>query len=268
MSPKPAVLSLFFAAFLFTATSAGATDTLSVIHKFLGGSDGDDPSAMIQASDGNFYGTTYLSVGTVFKVTPDGQFTTLFVATHNSNRYFYGDFFTSVVEGPDGFLYVISRGSNSNPNPTLFRISKSGTDYQVVLEEAPNSLSVASDGNFYGADGNGIFRLTTGGTYTVCFHIAMTCHRSSRTTTVMMPAALPRLNTLFMALSHPFPRGRRPEDDLVLERKVEQVEEIPQDAGQDDRRVHGRQTVRLFHLRDVEPDAAVAGDQLGRNRND
>jgi len=74
---------------------------------------------------------------------------------------------TSVVEGPDGFLYVTSRGSNSNPNPTLFRISKSGTDYQVVLEEAPNSLSVASDGNFYGADGNGIFRLTTGGTYTV-----------------------------------------------------------------------------------------------------
>jgi len=167
MSPKPAVVSLFFTAFLFTAPSAGATDTLSVIHKFLGGSDGDDPSAMIQASDGNFYGTTYLSVGTVFKVTPGGQFTTLFVATHNSNRYFYGDFFTSVVEGPDGFLYVISRGSNSNPNPTLFRISKSGTDYRVVLEEAPNSLSVASDGNFYGADGNGIFRLTTGGTYTV-----------------------------------------------------------------------------------------------------
>jgi hypothetical protein len=167
MSPKPAVVSLFFTAFLFTAPSAGATDTLSVIHKFLGGSDGDDPSAVIQASDGNFYGTTYLSVGTVFKVTPGGQFTTLFVATHNSNRYFYGDFFTSVVEGPDGFLYVISRGSNSNPNSTLFRISKSGTDYRVVLEEAPNSLSVASDGNFYGADGNGIFRLTTGGAYTV-----------------------------------------------------------------------------------------------------
>ena len=72
MSPKPAVLSLFFAALLSTAPSAGATDTLSVIHKFLGGSDGDDPSAMIQASDGNFYGTTYLSVGTVFKVTPTG----------------------------------------------------------------------------------------------------------------------------------------------------------------------------------------------------
>ena len=167
MSPKPAVVSLFFTAFLFTAPSAGATDTLSVIHKFLGGSDGDDPSAMIQASDGNFYGTTYLSVGTVFKVTPGGQFTTLFVATHNSNRYFYGDFFTSVVEGPDGFLYVTARGSNNNPNPMVFRISKSGKDFQVVLQEAPYGLSVASDGNFYGSDGNGIFRLTTNGTYTL-----------------------------------------------------------------------------------------------------
>jgi hypothetical protein len=167
MSPKPAVVSLFFAAFLSTAASAGATDTLSVIHKFLGGSDGDDPSAMILASDGNFYGTTYLGASTVFKVTPAGQFTTLFTGTHSNTRYFYGNYFTSVVEGPDGFLYVIENGSNDNPPPTLFRISKSGTNYQVVLQEAPDSLSVASDGNFYGADASGIFRLTTGGTYTL-----------------------------------------------------------------------------------------------------
>jgi hypothetical protein len=160
-------VSLVLAASLFTATSAGATDTLTVFHKFVGGNDGDDPNSLIQASDGNFYGTTYLGVGTVFEVTPDGQFTTLFRATHSSNRYFYGDFFTSVVEGPDGFLYVIARGSNNNPPPTLFRISKSGSDFQVVLQEAPFSLSVASDGNFYGADGNGIFRLSTSGIYTL-----------------------------------------------------------------------------------------------------
>jgi hypothetical protein len=120
--------SLVLAASLFTASSAGATDTITVFHKFVGGNDGDDPSWLIQASDGNFYGTTYLGVGTVFQVTPAGQFTTVFRATHNSNSYFYGDFFTSVVEGPDGLLYVIARGSNNNPPPTLFRISKSGSD--------------------------------------------------------------------------------------------------------------------------------------------
>jgi uncharacterized repeat protein (TIGR03803 family) len=166
MSPKPAVVSLLFAAFLLGA-AAQATPTITVLQKFGGSTPGDDPSAMILASDGNFYGTTYLGAGTVFKVTPTGQFTTLFVATHNSNRFFYGDYFTSVVEGSDGLLYVTSNGSNENPYPTLFRISKSGSGHQVVLQEAPNSLSSASDGHFYGVDANGIFRLTTSGAYTV-----------------------------------------------------------------------------------------------------
>ena len=162
--------SLVLAASLFTAASAGATDTITLIHKFAGGNDGNMPDSLILASDGNFYGTTYLSVGTVFQVTPSGQFTTIFyLPPQNPSRYFYGDYFTSVVEGPDGLLYVIANGSNNNPNPMLFRISKSGAGFQVVLQEAPDNLSVASDGNFYGADANGIFRLTTGGTYTVLF---------------------------------------------------------------------------------------------------
>ena len=72
-----------------------------------------------------------------------------------------------MVEGSDGFLYVTANGSNNNPNPMVFRVSKSGAGFQVVLQEAPNSLSVASDGNFYGSDANGIFRLTTSGTYTL-----------------------------------------------------------------------------------------------------
>jgi hypothetical protein len=167
-SASPITAALVLAASLFTATSAGATDTLTVFHKFVGGNGGNEPNSLIQASDGNFYGTTYLGVGTVFQVTPDGKFTTVFfLPSQNSSRFFYGDFFTSVVEGPDGFLYVIAQGSNNNPNPMLFKISKSGTDYQVVLQSAPFALTVASDGNFYGADGNGIFRLSTNGTYTL-----------------------------------------------------------------------------------------------------
>ena len=164
---KPLTASLVLAASLFTAASAGAAPTLTVIHDFTG-SDGNEPDALIQASDGNFYGTTYLGIGTVFQVTPSGQFKTVFsLPPQNPNRFSYGDYFTSVVEGSDGLLYVTARGSNSNPNPMLFRITKSGTQFKVVLQEAPNSLSVASDGNFYGSDGNGIFRLTTGGTYTL-----------------------------------------------------------------------------------------------------
>jgi len=165
---NPITASLVLAASLFTATFAGAIDTLTVFHKFAGGNDGDDPNSLILASDGNFYGTTYLGVGTVFQVTPAGRFTTVFtLPPQNPNRFFYGDFFTGVVEGSDGLLYVTARGSNNNPNPMVFRISKSGADFQVVLQEAPYGLSAASDGNFYGSDGNGIFRLTTNGTYTL-----------------------------------------------------------------------------------------------------
>ncbi|MGH8297439.1 MAG: choice-of-anchor tandem repeat GloVer-containing protein, partial [Steroidobacteraceae bacterium] len=57
--------------------------THSVLYSFAGGSDGVRPyAALIQASDGNFYGTTYgggaNSDGTVFKLTPSGSETVLY----------------------------------------------------------------------------------------------------------------------------------------------------------------------------------------------
>ena len=61
---NPISASMVLAAFLVTAVSAGATDTLPVIHEFAGGNGGNSPNWLIQASDGNFYGTTYLGVGT------------------------------------------------------------------------------------------------------------------------------------------------------------------------------------------------------------
>jgi uncharacterized repeat protein (TIGR03803 family) len=54
---------------------------LTTLHNF-GGADGSQPLAGLAAgSDGNFYGTTNLggshNDGSVFKITPSGQFTTL-----------------------------------------------------------------------------------------------------------------------------------------------------------------------------------------------
>ena len=66
---------------VFKITAAGAFTTL---HSFGGCSDGCEPLAgLIQASDGNFYGTTHTGgaggggAGTVFKITAAGALTTL-----------------------------------------------------------------------------------------------------------------------------------------------------------------------------------------------
>jgi hypothetical protein len=93
---------------------AAPTPTIRVLHRFTG-NDGDAPQApLFEASDGNFYGTTLdggddgkgcvqQCLGTVFKVTPDGQFALLhtFGAPYVDGSLPYG----SLVEGPDGYLY-------------------------------------------------------------------------------------------------------------------------------------------------------------------
>ena len=76
------VIALTFASI---TPPAAASPTLTVFHKFGGTNAGDDPDALIQASDGNFYGVTYLNDSIVFKVTPSGQFTLLFTAPYNGN---------------------------------------------------------------------------------------------------------------------------------------------------------------------------------------
>ena len=83
--------------------------------------DGYSPDLLIQASDGNFYGAAQLSTfgssnphgGTLFKLTPNGQFTLLFTfAANGSGVYVNGDNPAGgLVEGNDGFLY----GTASSP---------------------------------------------------------------------------------------------------------------------------------------------------------
>jgi len=162
-----AVASALVAVSLLAVTPAGATTTLSELFGFTY-PDGDDPNYLIQASDGNLYGTTYLGGGTVFKLTPAGQFTLLFTAPYDpngTNHYPDGEFYTSLAEGSDGLLYVAAASGN-NQSGTIFRISKSGTDFQLEHGSGPTSLVPASDGNLYGVDQNSVFRLSTDGTFT------------------------------------------------------------------------------------------------------
>ena len=85
--------------------------------------DGLEPAAaLIQATDGNFYGTTtnggaYL-YGTVFKITPEGKLTTL----HNFGST-DGAFPNGLIQATDGNFYGKASEGGASGDGTVFRLS-------------------------------------------------------------------------------------------------------------------------------------------------
>jgi uncharacterized repeat protein (TIGR03803 family) len=95
---------------------------VAVIHTFMG-NDGSAPDqSLIQASDGNFYGTTKTGgagFGTVFKMAPSGTLTTLrsFTGPDGANP------FAPVIQMPDGALYgTTSSGGGSAGAGVIYRL--------------------------------------------------------------------------------------------------------------------------------------------------
>jgi uncharacterized repeat protein (TIGR03803 family) len=149
--------------------------------------DGKSPNSLIQSADGNFYGTTpsggtgNQAAGTVFKITPSGQLSTVytFVADQKGN-YPNGGGPNSLVEGNDGFLYGTAGGGGANNQGVVFKLSHAG-DIHVLHSfclltncadgSGPLTLLLANDGNLYGATmysfPGTLFRITPAGTYTL-----------------------------------------------------------------------------------------------------
>ena len=70
-------------AFAAPACRVAGQDLFQPLYSFTGGADGHNPNAdLMQASDGNLYGTTYYGgnngVGTVFRITPGGAYTSIY----------------------------------------------------------------------------------------------------------------------------------------------------------------------------------------------
>ena len=116
---------------VFRITTAGAFTTL---HSFTG-TDGAVPNGatpMVQATDGNFYGTTYgqgkhgktgqPNQGTIFKMTPSGTLTTLYSFCAQTNCA-DGAYPNSLVQGSDGNFYGTTAEGGANGAGTVFELS-------------------------------------------------------------------------------------------------------------------------------------------------
>jgi uncharacterized repeat protein (TIGR03803 family) len=112
----------------------------------------------VQGSDGNFYGTTYdggaYGWGTVFRITPSGSLTNLWMFTGCSDGASPA---AGLVQGSDGNFYGTTEGSGSGP-------SANGTVFKLIISRTITTSSSPPDGG--STSGAGVYAV--GSNVTVC----------------------------------------------------------------------------------------------------
>jgi len=186
--------------------------TLTTLYSFCASgppcTDGDQPVAgLVQANDGNLYGTTLAGglvnggnggSGTVFRVTPAGELTTLYDFCSQPNCADGGGLRAGLVQATDGNFYGTTMGgghdcgenvNDSTGCGTVFKITPGGI--LTILHSFDGtdgvqlraSLVQATDGNLYGTTYEGganynnycphgcgtVFKITPGGTLTTLY---------------------------------------------------------------------------------------------------
>ena len=119
-------------------------------------------TSLIQATDGNFYGTGGGGIhdqGQVFRMTPDGRLTTIYSFCSQPNCADGSDPFSAPILGSDGNLYGVIAAGGKNDAGTFYRLTLDGqfTKLYTFCSSPgctdgvfPTGVIQASDGNFYG----------------------------------------------------------------------------------------------------------------------
>jgi uncharacterized repeat protein (TIGR03803 family) len=172
-------LPLLITLALLLATTAAGAQTFTTLISF-DGVHGESPNAgLVQATDGNLYGTTYNGgvdfFGTVFKITTAGALTSLhsFDLTDGALPY------AGLVQASNGILYGTAQQGGANQVGTVFKITLSGTLTTLHSFDTTDGwypyagLIQASNGNLYGTTYRGganndgtVFKITQSGTLT------------------------------------------------------------------------------------------------------
>lgn len=137
---------------------------------------------MAQATDGDFYGTTYYGgashgctggCGTVFEITPAGKLTTLhsFDGTDGANPY------SGLVQDSNGNFSGATVNGGMNDDGTIFEITAAGKLTTSSIGGHPYDAPVqASNGNLYGTtsaggaeNGGTVFEINAAGALTTLY---------------------------------------------------------------------------------------------------
>jgi uncharacterized repeat protein (TIGR03803 family) len=157
--------------------------------------DGSIPGSVILGSDGNLYGVTYaggsdvgfsLGSGTVFKITPGGELTTLYAFCTTAGCA-DGQAPRGLILASDGNFYGATQVGGEFSQGTIFSISPAGA-FKLLHTfcsqsncgdggSAQSPPVQGIDGNFYGVaysggshNGGVIYRITAAGTYKVLYN--------------------------------------------------------------------------------------------------
>src|ERR1039457_5234956 len=177
---------------VFKITQGGTLTTLYSFCSQTNCTDGATPGAgLVQAANGDLYGTTYFggtNGGTVFKITPGGTLTTLYNFCSQTNCTDGTGPLAGLVQAANGDLYGTTYFGGTNGG-TVFKITPGGTlttlysfCSQGVYPGCTDGLNPdaglvqAANGDFYGttssggANGGGtVFKITPSGTLTTLY---------------------------------------------------------------------------------------------------
>lgn len=174
---------------IFKITATGKLTTLYSFCAQTNCTDGWDPDSLFQATDGNFYGTTWIGgldnsldgVGEIFKITPTGTLTVLYDFCSQTNCT-DGEQPEGLMQAANGNFYGTTYGGGTNDTGcgTAFEFSRGGTLTTLHSFDAQDGcyihsgLMQANDGNFYGVTASGggphrrgtVYKMSPSGTLT------------------------------------------------------------------------------------------------------
>jgi uncharacterized repeat protein (TIGR03803 family) len=181
---------------VFKMTPGGSITRIYTFCASLSCTDGAVPGALVEGSDGSFYGITYEGgfnnrqndcydgCGTVFELTSTGNLATLYTFCSSSDENCANGYYpASLVQGSDGNFYGSANNGGNTSNQscpdgagcgTLFEITPTGAlttlhTFEYSDGQFPGALVQFTDGSFYGVTevgGSGhfgtVFSLATG----------------------------------------------------------------------------------------------------------